>query len=237
MPHQSLGLSPLRATHSLGSTSTATTHSSTSSSTTTSVVPSPAASMSVQVQQYHVPLKRPLLLVSDLDDTIISGPEHDLTAAMLREFLDYNRRTSEGAMCKLVVNTGRTLVSFESVSSEKRHCVPVPDVLVTGVGTRIYFPTQQGWQEDLDWVAHISQGWDVHAVMQVVGQLVGEVGPDVLRYEAFMEQTALKQTLLVRADMHPHVAAALDERLRAHGVQYLAVQGPWVRDRSWWFMD
>jgi hypothetical protein len=57
-----------------------------------------------------VRLSRPLLLVSDLDDTLLPCklpqlPQHEQAAAVFREV--WNRSRALGLPCKFVINTGR----------------------------------------------------------------------------------------------------------------------------------
>ncbi|KAG2482943.1 hypothetical protein HYH03_018168 [Edaphochlamys debaryana] len=131
------------------------------------------------------PLRRPLLLVSDLDDTLIAGwgwgeaarpelrPACDAASAALVAALDHWRGRGRGQPgggtgagngdgqafpCGLAVNTGRTLPLFLRVLRERGPgVVPVPDVLCAGVGSRVYLRRPAGGPADEP------SGWEEHA--------------------------------------------------------------------------
>ncbi len=77
--------------------------------------------------------------MSDLDGTMVGeGEEAD---AGTREFCEYwedNAALSGGV---LVYNTGRSLGQFKSLWESKKGDLPLPDVLITAVGTKV---TAQG---------------------------------------------------------------------------------------------
>ena len=86
---------------------------------------------------HEVPSHSKVLLVSDVDDTMVGKPEvgaDDATAA----FTDWWRRFAVPAGGRLVFNTGRAVDLVEELLQEKNHCLAVPDILITGVGTKMY---------------------------------------------------------------------------------------------------
>lgn len=54
------------------------------------------------------------------------------------EFTAYWENNAALAGSKLVYNTGRSLGSFLSLLKDKAHCIAVPDVVITAVGTKIW---------------------------------------------------------------------------------------------------
>jgi len=74
----------------------------------------------------------PVLIVSDLDDTLVGDD------ACTESFRAWWREVGVPAGGRLVYNTGRALESFERLMQEKAHCLGEPDVLISGVGTKIY---------------------------------------------------------------------------------------------------
>lgn len=109
-----------------------------------------AAAVAVEGAAPVVIKRLPLLLVSDLDDTILPGAysgrasEADTArlVAALRAARAANsgRPAAAGARCCLAINTGRTKALFERAVAERGlGLVPVPDALIAGVGTRVYW--------------------------------------------------------------------------------------------------
>lgn len=54
------------------------------------------------------------------------------------EFTQYWENDAALVGSKLVYNTGRSLGSFLSLLQAKAHCIAVPDVLITAVGTKVW---------------------------------------------------------------------------------------------------
>ena len=74
----------------------------------------------------------PVLVVSDLDDTMIGDDAG--TAA----FSQWWCEEAVPAGGRLVYNTGRALDLFESLLQEKGQVMAEPDMLISSLGTRIY---------------------------------------------------------------------------------------------------
>lgn len=82
----------------------------------------------------QIPMSMPgILLVSDLDDTLV-GDHEGLTA-----FVGKWRSECVPAGGRLVYNTGRSLISFLKLFHAQEGRLPIPDVLICSVGTRIYY--------------------------------------------------------------------------------------------------
>lgn len=85
-----------------------------------------------------VPVDKPgILLVSDLDDTLVGDQEGT------KAFLENWRKVFVPAGGRLVYNTGRSLESFQKLHVEQNGDLPLPDVLICSVGTRIYRLSQK----------------------------------------------------------------------------------------------
>lgn len=80
----------------------------------------------------HTPPIPPVLIVTDLDDTLVGDDE--ATAA----FKDWWHSQGAPAQGRLVYNTGRSVELFQELLKEKAHCLPECDVLISSVGTKIY---------------------------------------------------------------------------------------------------
>jgi hypothetical protein len=112
----------------------------------------------------------PAMLVADLDGTMVGeGPEAD---AMTAEFNHYWENTAALSGSVLVYNTGRSLGQFNGLLADKGGVLPVPDALITAVGTKVFLLDRQGgtrgtapgagaWVEDSQWGAILDRGWDL----------------------------------------------------------------------------
>ena len=78
----------------------------------------------------------PVLVITDLDDTLIGSSHHDDEATL--QFTQWWRSHGVPAGGRLVYNTGRALDLFLQLLEEKSHCIPEPDLLISSVGTKIY---------------------------------------------------------------------------------------------------
>lgn len=73
-----------------------------------------------------------IMLVSDLDDTMIGDDE---AAQAFKAFWERDARL-RGSV--LVYNTGRALDKWLSLWKEKSWCLAAPDILISSVGTKVY---------------------------------------------------------------------------------------------------
>lgn len=100
-------------------------------------------------------------LFSDLDQSLLGDP------SMLPRFAEtiraHHRRLTFG------IATGRRFESALAVMKEYR--LPPPDVLISGLGTRIHYGS--GLSEDTRWAAHIDHHWSRR---RVVAALEGQPG-------------------------------------------------------------
>jgi sucrose-phosphate synthase len=106
---------------------------------------------------------RPLecFLVSDIDETLLGDREG---LAVLLRWLRRNR-----ARVGFGVASGRILSRALSVLREWE--VPIPDVLITGVGSEISYGPDV--TRDTDWSRHIRHGWRRDAVEEAMATLPG----------------------------------------------------------------
>jgi sucrose-phosphate synthase len=110
--------------------------------------------------------RRPMLyhdraLFTDLDQNLLGNPES------LKEFI---RVIQENRRCTTFgIATGRRLDSALKVM--KKYHIPLPDVLITSLGTEIYY--MPNLTSDSAWSNHIDYMWKRRAVMRVLDQLPG----------------------------------------------------------------
>ena len=113
-------------------------------------------------------------LFTDLDQSLVGDAEG------LREFVRVMRENRKCATFGIA--TGRQLNS--AMALLKRHGVPRPDVLITGLGTEIHYAPQLN--PDGYWREHIDYEWRPTRVRRIMSTLVGVVP------QAKQEQSRLK---------------------------------------------
>jgi sucrose-6-phosphatase len=93
----------------------------------------------------------PFLFVTDLDNTLVGD---DLALEKLNRKLNEHRQEFG---TKIVYATGRSLYLYRQLAEEK--CLLSPDVLISSVGTEIYFNPDEDIY-DSEWAKLLSIGWN-----------------------------------------------------------------------------
>lgn len=139
-------------------------------------------------------------LISDIDNTLL-GDEKGL-----RKLVEVIKASSEPIA--FGVATGRTLES--TIRILKKWRVPMPDVLITSVGSEIhYWPTQK---IDTAWRHHISHNWRRDALAELFATVPG------LRLQPEENQREFKLSYYVVPDVMPSMRK-LYQLLREHRLQ------------------
>ncbi len=110
--------------------------------------------------------RRPMLyhdrgIFTDLDQNLLGNPKG------LKSFVEVMRRNRKCATFGIA--TGRRLDSALEV--QKRYGIPLPDVMITSLGTEIYYAPQLN--ADVAWARHIDHLWQPAAVRRVLAELPG----------------------------------------------------------------
>lgn len=144
------------------------------------------------------------MLVADLDGTMIG--EGNEAEAALAEFRDYWEESAALAGGVLVYNTGRSLGQFTGLLEAKAGLLPVPEVLITAVGTKIFLlDTENGsrgsasgqfWIEDSAWARSLDYQWNLEAVRSVAQSIIDAY--------ASTEREAAGAHWLDNGSEHPH---------------------------------
>lgn len=150
-------------------------------------------------QAVNAPAAPGSMLVSDIDNTLTGCRSG---ARRLSAFLS-RRRASVG----FGVATGRSFVEARRLLREWD--MPSPDVLISSVGSEIYWRRDGGFRLDEDYAASIAQGWDRDGVFAALDGVNG------LSRQTAIEQRRFKCSFL--AD-NPAVLAAVRGRLDAAGL-------------------
>lgn len=146
------------------------------------------------------------LLITDLDNTLVGDrPALEKLNQKLMQV-----RQEQGLL--LVYSTGRSLTSYNQLHAKEP--MLVPDVLVTAVGTEIYYGGST--TPDPDWSAKLNQGWqreDVLSITAHFNDLVLQPDADQRPYKvSFFLESTLAADLLPRLDVALHIRG-LDVKL------------------------
>jgi sucrose-phosphate synthase len=124
-------------------------------------------------------------LFSDLDQNLLGKPE---ALAPFLTTLQDNRR------CVLFgIATGRRLDA--AIQLMKRHRIPLPDVLITSLGTEIYYAPNL--LPDTAWERHIDHLWNPRIIRRVLDGLPG------LKLQAKREQSRFKISYYIDPEIAP----------------------------------
>ncbi|WP_455205060.1 HAD-IIB family hydrolase [Kaarinaea lacus] len=133
------------------------------------------------------------LLVCDVDDTMLGDDDGLKKLLSMLEQADAN--------VGLAVATGRRLETTLEVLEKNN--IPIPDVLITAVGSEIYYGHRM--IEDHDWLAHIDYRWKPEALRQAMKAFPG------LRMQKAADQRRYK----ISYDVDPKVAPSV-RKIYAH---------------------
>ncbi|WP_319423215.1 sucrose-phosphate phosphatase [Pleurocapsa sp. FMAR1] len=139
----------------------------------------------------RVPIMRPFLFVTDLDNTLVGD---DAALLKLNQQLASHRQQYSS---KIVYATGRSLYLYRLLA-EAKSLIP-PDALITSVGTEMYFDRDHK-QHDPEWANILSQGWNRQEITAIASQFSelqsqpkSEQNPFKISY--YLAQAVAKQTI------------------------------------------
>ena len=152
----------------------------------------------LQCEYETLPEKRPVAkavryrdraIFTDLDQNLLGNPVAlDKLLSLIRE----NRKC-----VSFGIATGRRIDSALSIM--KKHGIPMPDVLISSLGTRIHYG--QNLTEDDYWADHIDHSWTPDRINKLLSEVPG------LRLQKKSEQTPFKISYYYDANKAP----SLDE--------------------------
>ncbi|MCU7906340.1 MAG: HAD-IIB family hydrolase [Candidatus Thiodiazotropha sp. (ex Epidulcina cf. delphinae)] len=113
-------------------------------------------------------------IFTDLDQNLLGNPSG------LKRFIEVVRMNRKCATFGIA--TGRRL--DDTLSVMKKYAIPIPDVLITSLGTRIYYA--QGLSMDVFWNEHIDHLWQPKSVRRVMADLPG-IAPQSAREQSYFK--------------------------------------------------
>lgn len=106
-------------------------------------------------------------MIFDIDDTLMGDPE---AAGRLEKIIKENSDE-----VGFGVATGRTVDSAKNVLEENNFIMP--DLIISSVGSEIYYKGKDGYVFSTGWKAHISQGWKREQIYELLSDF------DFLEYQ------------------------------------------------------
>jgi len=124
-------------------------------------------------------------LFTDIDQTLLGDTM--ALSTLVETLRRHHRRVTFGIV------SGRLFDSVLAVL--KKHAVPVPDVLVSGLGTRIHYGSSL--TEDTYWADHIDHDWNLRRIRRVLNELPG------LKLQPKEKQSRFKLSYFYDPEMAP----------------------------------
>ncbi|KAL3162887.1 hypothetical protein ABBQ32_009336 [Trebouxia sp. C0010 RCD-2024] len=165
-----------------------------------------------------------VLLVSDLDDTMIGD---DTATAEFRDYWESEALT-RGSL--LVYNTGRAVDKFQELCQQKQHCLAMPDMLMSSVGTKVYNWQNGSWVEDAQYASRLDHAWKLDTVREATYAALAAAGREKMHFRPPEEQNDHKVTCGVHIDVVEQVQQQISNSLGADGVKarlILSGTGDW----------
>jgi sucrose-phosphate synthase len=135
-------------------------------------------------------------IITDVDNTLI-GDQNTELKTLLQLLMDHRERIGFG------IATGRTI---DSVTAHlKKYGVPAPDVIISSVGSEIYYGPRLHYGQG--WDTHIADKWDRKRIQKLLEKL------DFLQYQ----EEATQRRYKISYDMNPakdRLAVVHDRLLR-----------------------
>ncbi|KAH7618839.1 putative sucrose-phosphatase 1 [Nannochloris sp. 'desiccata'] len=171
--------------------------------------------------------KPPVMLVSDLDGTLVGdGADADQKTSDFGAYWEDNAALVGSV---LVYNTGRSLGQFQGLLEAKGGALPVPDALITAVGTKIFLLDREGgtrgtasglsWQEDTQWAGILSGGWNLEIVRAAGAEAITLVPENTAHWLDDGSEHPHRIALSVRADLVPTVTESVKNATKLQGVR------------------
>jgi sucrose-phosphate synthase len=124
-------------------------------------------------------------IFTDIDQSLLGNPEGLLEFA--RYIRDKRRHVFFG------IATGRRLDS--ALAALRKHRIPTPDVLLTSLGTEIYYAPHI--TADMAWARHIDHYWNPGAIRRIMSEIPG------LTWQPKNEQSRFKISFYYNPDIAP----------------------------------
>lgn len=196
------------------------------------------------VRPFNQSIMPPMMLVSDIDGTLVSHEENEATLASTGRFARYweDRAALTGSF--LVFNTGRSLGQVMGLLENMRGTLPIPDAIITAVGTKIFLldrekghrGTSSGsqWTEDVQWARSLDAGWDLEKVRRAASEVLSELSSEAISWLDDGSEHPHRIALSVHVNAVDLAMHLLKEKMEAQGLHFkLIVSGT----MEWRYLD
>ena len=171
----------------------------------------------------------PVLIVSDLDGTMVGNDEYTLA---FRQFWESESKPSGS---KIVYSTGRSFDSFAKLIEEKADVLVEPDGLICSVGTKIFQRSDtNGWVEDDGWTHKLDTNWSTELVIQAADVAIKECGAENAHFRPANEQNEHKVTVGVKDEFVDTVQKIIHEACERDGIDVKIITSG---SGGWKFID
>jgi sucrose-6F-phosphate phosphohydrolase len=199
-------------------------------------------------QESSVPFNQsilpPMMLVSDIDGTLVSHDDDETALTSTGRFARYweDRAALTGSF--LVFNTGRSFGQVMGLLEQMKGTLPVPDAIITAVGTKIFLldrekghrGTSSGlqWTEDVQWASSLDAGWDLEKVRRAASEVLVELSGDAISWLDDGSEHPHRIALSVHVNSVDLAMHLLREKMEAQGLNFkLIVSGT----MEWRYLD
>ena len=171
----------------------------------------------------------PVLIVSDLDGTMVGNDEYTLA---FRQFWESESKPSGS---KIVYSTGRSFDSFAKLIEEKADVLVEPDGLICSVGTKIFQRSDtNGWVEDDGWTHKLDTNWSTELVIQAADVAIKGCGAENAHFRPANEQNEHKVTVGVKDEFVDTVQKIIHEACERDGIEVKIITSG---SGGWKFID
>lgn len=196
------------------------------------------------IRPFNQSILPPMMLVSDIDGTLVSHDDDETALTSTGRFARYweDRAALTGSF--LVFNTGRSFGQVVGLLEQMKGTLPIPDAIITAVGTKIFLldrekghrGTSSGlqWTEDVQWASSLDAGWDLEKVRRAASEVLSELSSDAISWLDDGSEHPHRIALSVHVNSVDLAMHLLKDKMEAQGLQFkLIVSGT----MEWRYLD
>ena len=196
------------------------------------------------VRPFNQSTAPPMMLVSDIDGTLVHHEENEATLASTGRFATYweDRAALTGSF--LVFNTGRSFGQVMGLLEHMNGTLPIPDAIITAVGTKIFLLDREkghrgtasgsSWHEDMQWARSLDAGWNLEKARAAASEVISELSGDQIAWLDDGTEHPHRVALSVHVNTVDLAMHLLKEKMDAQGMHFkLIVSGT----MEWRYLD
>ena len=194
------------------------------------------------IRPFNQACEPPMMLVSDIDGTLVGTSEE--SAGVTARFAKYWEERASLTGSFLVYNTGRSLGQMTGLLESLEGILPIPDALITAVGTKIYLLDREnghrgsasglGWHEDLDWARSLDSGWNLAQVRQAAKEIIQHFDESKVNWLDDGSEHPHRIALSAHVDFVEEIKYSMQEKLRMQGIHFKIISSGTM---DWRYID